>query len=117
MRLTVVTFEATLRSLHHWDVLERLNLSASSVRLVPPSHGRSHRQFVWPCQLGGFVARLTTVKKLNGLLGALISVDLHALVTSNPINDTGGCRVSMIPQASFAAEVCRWQLTVAVRVL
>ena len=104
--------------MHPWDVLERLDLSASHGRLVPPSHGRPHRHFVWPCQLGGFVAALGAVKQLNGLLGALIGVDLHALVTSNPVNDTGrGGRVAMIPQASLAAEICRWQLAVAVRVL
>ena len=118
LRLTVVALEAALRSLHHWDVLERLDLSTSHGRLVPPSHGRPHRHFVWPCQLGGFVAALASIKKLNGLLGALIGVDLHALVTSDPVNDTGwGSRVSMIPQASLAAEIRRWQLAVAVRVL
>ena len=99
-------------------MLNRLNLSASHGRLVPPSHGWPHRHFVLPLQLSGFVTGLSTVKKLNGLLGALIGVDLHAFVTSNSGNDAGWSGgVSMIPQATFTAEVCRWQLTVAVRVL
>ena len=79
-------------------MLERLDLGASHGRLVPPSHGRPHRHFVLPWQLGGLVAALATVQELNGLLGALIGVDLHALVTSNPVNDTGwGGRIPMIP--------------------
>ena len=59
---------------------------------------------------------LATVKQLNGLLRALVRVDLHALVASDSVDDSWRSLASPIVKTALS-NVCWWQLAVAVRVL
>ena len=59
---------------------------------------------------------LTAVQKLYRLLGALIRVHCHVLVSPHAIYDAG-LGAAMFPNATLAPEVAWWQLAVAVRML
>ena len=63
-----------------------------------------------------WVDTLAPVQQLNGLLGALVGVDLHAFIASDSVDDSWRSLASSVVEAALS-DLSRWQLTVAVRVL
>lgn len=111
LRLAVVALESA------WRVVERLNLGTPNCRFVAATDSRTHHYLALVWYLLILVRNtLTAVQKLHRLLGSLIRVHGHALVSPHAIDDAG-LRAAMLPDATLAPEVGRWQLPIAVRML